>query len=188
MTLEEFNLGINVLQAGIGRTFDEGQLRAFWMCLEDLTVEQFNHAVKRYLCQVDSGFPSISKLREFAFEQSHGKSPISAEAWGDVLRSVRRHGSYDKLGGLNSLSALSRQALNGIGGWEWACDCGVDNRQTMAAQFRMSYESLSNAEDVTLRLPDEIRPRIRGVDEAVKKIAGSFAITETPSSSSTGGE
>jgi hypothetical protein len=159
MTRVEFVTALAVLQAGIGREFTKQQNEAFWECLKDLPAESLKYAVKRYLCEVCSGFPSIADLRKFAAEHQNGLQDLAGEAWESATKAVRRFGSYRKVDGMDSLDNRTRMAIEHCGGWNWLCDVSADNRSILSAQFRRAYDAMSERENVQERLPVELRPQ-----------------------------
>lgn len=173
MSKAEFAEIIGVLTAGIGREWPQQQVQVWYECLKDLDPGDLRSAVLRWLSEADSGFPAIAALRRMATEARAGRLPSSAEAWERVTAAVRRHGSYDKAGGMASLEPLERAAVDAAGGWGWICDVTTENRQAMAAQFRRAYESLAERHAADRALPAPLRPRL-AVSEATRRVAGSI--------------
>ena len=158
MTSDEFAVGMGYLTAGIGREFSQEQCAVWFDCLRDLTAAQFQHAVRRWLSESDSGFPSIAAIRQYAVEATNGQRLTAPEAWSRVLAAVRKFGHYQAAEADKVFDDVTRRALRGIGGFLTVCDS--EEISILSGQFRRAYESLSERAEQHARLPEALRPRI----------------------------
>jgi hypothetical protein len=170
----EFESIMDVLTAGIGRPFTEQQLEVWFGCLRDLTVPVLQTAVKRWLCERASGFPSIAELRRMAAEVEYGSLPTSGEAWERVLDAVRLFGYVRTIEARGMLGELIWRSLGGDGGWDSLC--ASEEISIQAGQFRRSYEALADRVVTRLALPEDVRPRRMGaMDDAKSEVRKSAA-------------
>lgn len=99
-------------------------------------------------------FPSVAELRQAAFNiraKSRG-IPSPAEAWGEVMREVRRVGSW---GTPEFSTPLIADTVDGLGGW--AALCASDNNVADRAHFLKIYGSLLERHDQDAAMLPEIR-------------------------------
>jgi hypothetical protein len=151
------------LMAGLASTthkrFESQEIRFWYRCLSDLPDEALEAAFVRFAMTGDD-WPSVAKLRALADEAMHGQFPTAGEAWESVITAVRRYGPYDPARGMAVLSEAAQKALRCSGGWRWACDMTVENRQVMAGQFRRHYEQIVERERSLRTIPEHLRPSV----------------------------
>ena len=169
MTPVDFSKGCAILAAGIGREIKTQQIQAWYPILSDLTVEQWGYAVQRYLAESDSAWPMPAQLRKLASEFTHGVHSDHGEAFAKVTDAVRVYGSYQADKAMASFDEATRRAVQACGGFMWFCEMDSDNRQTMAAQFRMAYQQAQQRTEKHQALPERLRPRM--ANEIVKGLA-----------------
>lgn len=177
MTREQFKTVIDVLSAGIRQQFIPQEIEAWYLCLKDLPIDHVRTAVVRWLCENESGFPSIGTIRRFASEAVNGRADACANAWARVLAAVNRcggiYGEPDKIRAY--VGELSWKAIGASSGWRVICDADASQMSVLAGQFRKAYESLAAIASADLSLPAGLRPRIAGdvagiVDKAVSAL------------------
>ena len=159
MTLDDFETALNVLQAGIGKAMSPEKIEVFYQCLKDLPLSALQTAITRYLCEGDD-WPSIAKIRKLAGSAMYGECLSFSESFDQMLSAVRKHGFYDQQMARARLDDLTWRKVQGLGGWEAMCDSPIDQRATLRAQFRMTYEGLREREEKHRALPEAVRPRI----------------------------
>ena len=94
--------------------------------------------------------PSIAEIRETAAEIVNGEQADWGEGWEQVLKAIRKHGSYDVAGALNSMDSITRQCVERIGFLEI---CRSENISVERANFRMLYEQLTERKKKSYQLP-----------------------------------
>ena len=131
----------------------EATFDAYQDVLHDIPADLLKAAAKQY---ASSGkfFPFASDLRDAAFAiraQSEG-IPSPAEAWGEVMRELRRIGSW---GAPQFSTPLIDRAVDGLGGWSALChsDSNVADR----AHFLKIYGALLERHEQDAAMLPEIR-------------------------------
>lgn len=157
MNQVEFSGVMAALQEGIGRVFTDGQVSVWWDCTKDLDGRAFVVACKRWLCEVNSGFPSIAMIRQFALEHNQGQPETAADAWGRVHAAIGRLGYMRVKEARETLGETIWRVLGGAAGWDRLCES--ENIAIDKGQFRMAYESLIERETKRAALPDDVRPQ-----------------------------
>ncbi|TWU12873.1 hypothetical protein CA54_16990 [Symmachiella macrocystis] len=158
MTRGDFARVYAHLVAAVGRPASKEQAEAWFFAMEDLTAGQFAAGVRRWMQEIDSGFPSIAAVRSMAIESTEGVLPDAAAAWQSVLTAMSRYGYYKIAEGVASLDQLTLCALGGSGGFRRLCDCQSDQLPVIAAQFRRAYESRAVVAERQRKLSADVRP------------------------------
>lgn len=108
--------------------------------LMDLDYEICKAASKEY---ISSGKfpPSIADIREKC--TAYTQSPIKdyGEAWGSVLKAIRKYGYMEEEQALNSMDELTRKCVKSLG---FQNICHDEEEAAMRANFRMIYEQEAN--------------------------------------------
>lgn len=139
---------MNGLWSGMGRTTmpDATTLRVWYLCLSDLTVQQFGRAVQRYLTERSKEFVNVQLIRELSGAQETNDAK-AVEAWGLALESIRIVGAYARPAFDDPVIS---QTIANLGGWVAFCDSDPDElRQFTRARFLKTYESLAASGRVT---------------------------------------
>lgn len=181
MTRDEFFKGYAYLRAGVDnpREVSKETLEVWFDVLRDLTFEQFKTGCRRFLQQEASAFPTVAQIRRFAVESDQGQLDTAQAAFETLRKAVRSFGRDMKARGLASLDPLTRKALEGCGGWEWACELTIENRQAFYAQFRNSFQAASEQVNQQRVLTEDVRPKITN---GSAMIAGINSIGDMPKS------
>lgn len=133
---------MNGLWAGMGRTTmpDQITLRVWYLCLHDLTVQQFGRAIQRYLTERSSEFVNVQLIRELS------GIAVSAEAaailaWDSVIEAIRVFGSYRVP---QFADHVTSHVINHLGGWVEICGTEPGELRKWTRQhFVKSYKSLA---------------------------------------------
>lgn len=105
----------------------------------DLPFEQTKVAV-RHLLSTSTFFPAIAEIRNAVVGVVHGRKRPGGDAWGDVMKAMRRHG-YTRAPGTDFQfdDPLVARAVQAFG---WQDLCGSDNVVADRARFIELYEGL----------------------------------------------
>lgn len=161
--------------------FEWEQLPGVWQrLLADIPFDLLDMAAMHYCSTSRSPFPpSVAELRDYALSLVTADEPGAEEAWGEVMRLVRRYGSYGKFNtetmtyNLPDFSSERISKCVSIMGWLNLCmseNPGVDR-----AQFMKMYDSLKKRDtDRALALPEvrEVKQLIAETARALKLKAG----------------
>lgn len=116
--------------------------------LKDIPFEVAEASLRKWV-STNKWSPSIADIREMTTEVQHGAIPDWGEAWGSVLKAIRRYGSYNVQKALDSFDPLTRQCVERLGFREL---CMSENIGNESARFRMIYETLSEREKTRKQL------------------------------------
>jgi len=134
--------------------------------LEDLPVELVLMAVKKH-CMTSRFPPTIAEIREASTTVVKPQLQIPAsEAWGEVIRAVRRFGFYREEEAIATLSEQTRSVVKNIG-WKDICTC--DEPDVIRGQFRKAYESSAARRKEDAVLPESWR-------KDIEQLAGSMML------------
>jgi len=98
--------------------------------------------------------PAISEIREKAAQMLYPPIIDWGEAWGSVLNSIRRYGSYREAEAMESMDELTRTCVQRLG---YQNLCMSENQETDRANFRMIYNQLTDRQANENRIPIAIR-------------------------------
>jgi hypothetical protein len=121
--------------------------------LKDLDFETCKVASKEY---ISSGKfpPSIADIRERC--ATYTQLPIKdyGEAWGSVLKAIRKYGYMEEEQALESMDETTRKCVKSLG---FQNICHDEDEAAMRANFRMIYEQEANRVKKDNQLPIMIR-------------------------------
>jgi hypothetical protein len=106
--------------------------------------------------------PAISDIREMSAEIMNGQIPDWGEAWKEVSRAITSFGSYRPQEALESMSPLTREAVERMG---FVNICKSENPSAERANFRLIYESLSNRHKQDCMLSPNLKDMISSVSQ-----------------------
>lgn len=114
-------------------------------------------------------FPTIAEIREAAADITQPRTMDAIEAWGLVIKAIRRYGSHRESEAIASLPEDVAQMVKRFG---WRELCLNENPDTLRAQFRMAWETQSKRENDMRLLPTDIKNAIEGLSNNMKMISG----------------
>lgn len=159
MTKEQWALLVKVLKSAYPQytnfLADQYSLELWYRALKDIPYEALNLAVQQQI-MVSKYPPSIAELRASVSPKSIDWS----EAWEEVKRAIRLHGSYNETKALDSMSETTREAVKRMGFKEI---CFSENEAVDRANFRMIYEQIAKRKEETAQLPEGLQARLNGV-------------------------
>ena len=134
--------------------------------LQDIPYKVAEMALNKWVA-VNKWSPSIADIREMAAEITKGEIPDWGEGWEQVLRAIRKYGSYNQPEAMKSLDDLTRQTVERLG---YLNICRSENIATDRANFRMIYEQLAERKKKEVQLPAGLKELINSVQ--VKMLEG----------------
>lgn len=134
--------------------------------LQDIPYQVAEIALNKWV-SLNKWSPSIADIREMATSISHGELPSWGDAWEEVLRAIRKYGSYRPVEAMNSLSPLARKATERIG---FRNLCISENISADRANFRMIYEQLAEREKKEAQLSVPLKTLIAQMQKETKLI------------------
>ena len=137
--------------------------------LKDLRADVLSAALKKW-AMTEKWPPSIAELREKCGEIVNGDRPDWRTGWAEVQKAIRLYGYMQPQKALESMGAVTREAVNRIG---WQAICESENPETIRAQFRQVYETCEGRMNTENNLPPELKESIamiRGVADNMKML------------------
>jgi hypothetical protein len=162
VTKKEFALFVSALKTYYPREniLPNEQAIALWYNqLQDLPYNVAEVVLNKWVA-TNKWSPSIADIREQVAGLTKGESKTWGEAWDEVIRLVRRYGSYDEGQALASMDEVTRRAVKGVG---WKNICFSENISVERANFRMAYEQIAEREKTDAQLPPQLRRLINNM-------------------------
>ena len=143
----------------------EATIEAYHDILHDIDTELLK-AAARHLGATGTFFPAAAEIRKAAFEiQANAIGvPSAAEAWGEVMREIRRIGSY---GSPEFSSELITKAVHGLGGWRMLCLS--ENNVADRAHFLKIYDAYLQRYQQDAAMLPEIRELVERLSAEMDK-------------------
>lgn len=115
MTKEQFLKGITFLTIAYNKEFTEEQVSVWYEFFKDEDYDAFRKAVKRII-PLKQFMPSIAELKQEIATISNPVLQLNAdEEWDNVLKAVRKYGSYRQDEAMQSLKPYTRNIARQIG-------------------------------------------------------------------------
>lgn len=140
---------------------DTDSLNVWYSLLQDLPYEVCNVAIQKYM-MTETKIPTIADIRNLCTSVVAGEKPLWSDGWDEVMRAMRRYGSYNEVEALESMSEITRQCVRRLG-YQNLCrseEIGVDR-----ANFRMIFEQIANREHEKKKLPSGMQQLIASIQE-----------------------
>jgi hypothetical protein len=162
MTKGEMARLLAVLAAAFPRfEVDDLKVQVWHEMLGDLDYEIANMAVKKLI--MESTFPpAIAEVRKAAADILNPGQLTGAQAWGEVMKAIREHGSYGEAEALASMSPTTAQVVRYMG-WRDIC-MSEEPTGVLRGQFLKMYEQVASREREQRLLP-------AGLQEQISKLA-----------------
>ena len=142
MTKEEFALFAAALRTYFPREAllpNKEAMQLWYRELEDIPFPVAEATLRKWVA-TNKWSPSIAEIRAAAATIQNGEPPDWGEGWNQVLKAIKRYGSYNVGKALDSLDPLTRQCVERLGFREL---CMSENIGNDSARFRMLYEQLA---------------------------------------------
>jgi hypothetical protein len=164
MTKDEFKIlakGLKAVYTMPSFLPDADSLNVWYSLLQDLPYEVCNVAIQKYM-MTETKIPTIADIRNLCASVVVGEKPLWSDGWDEVMRAMRRYGSYNEVEALESMSEITRQCVRRLG-YQNLCrseEIGVDR-----ANFRMIFEQIANREHEKQKLPSGMQQLIASIQE-----------------------
>lgn len=121
--------------------------------LSDIPYKVAERALVRTL-STTKAFPTLAEIREAATMNTQLKPLTTGEAYSEVLRAIRKFGGRREREAMETLSPLTRQAVESVG---WDSLCYSKKIYILRSQFRKIYEELVKREAIEARVPQSLK-------------------------------
>ena len=101
--------------------------------------------------------PSISEIREMAATVQNGEIPEWGEGWEQVIKAIRKYGSYRIPEAMESFDPITRRCVERLG---FRNLCISENQAADRANFRVIYEQLAKRESHDNQIPLALKQAI----------------------------
>lgn len=171
MTKDEFKIlakGMKAVYTMPSFLPDTDSLNVWYSLLQDLPYEVCNVAIQKYM-MTETKIPTIADIRNLCTSVVAGEKPLWSDGWDEVMRAMRRYGSYNEVEALESMSEITRQCVRRLG-YQNLCrseEIGVDR-----ANFRMIFEQIANREYEKAKLPSGMQQLIASVQAKMIETKG----------------
>jgi hypothetical protein len=164
MTKDEFKIlakGLKAVYTYPSFLPDADSLEIWFQLLKDLPYEVCNVAIQKYM-MTETKIPTPADIRNLCSSVMAGDKPLWSDGWDEVMRAMRRYGSYNEVEALESMSDITKQCVRRLG-YQNLCrseEIGVDR-----ANFRMIFEQIANREHEKQKLPSGMPQLIASIQE-----------------------
>lgn len=136
--------------------------------LEDIPYQIAELALNKWVA-TNKWSPSIADIRESATAVKTGEKPLWSDGWEEVLRAIRKYGSYRETEALQNMTDITRQAVKRLG---FRNLCMSENPSADRANFRMIFEQIAERKQTAKQLPMNLTNLIESVRENHLMIEG----------------
>lgn len=127
--------------------------------LADIPYPVAEAALRKYVA-TNKFSPTIEDIREMAATVENGDKPLWSDGWDQVLRSVRKYGSYRPVEAMESMDEITREAVRRLGYKEL---CMSENIMAERAQFRMIFEQIVDRRQTNSQISVNLAQLIEGI-------------------------
>ncbi len=162
MTFDEFKIlakGLKSVYTSPNFLPDADSVKIWFSLLSDLDYNIANIAIQKYML-TEKFAPTIADIREMATNVKTGDKPLWSDGWEEVLMAIRKYGSYRENEALESMSELTRMAVQRLG---FRNICMSENIMTDRANFRMIFEQLAERNHTQMQIPAKLSNLIEQV-------------------------
>lgn len=142
---------IGALAEAYRQTISTATIKAYEMGLDDLSIDQIEHAVRKAM-RTCKFFPAPIELRELAGELSGSNRAIVA--WEEFERAVVRHGGYRSV---RFTDPILTATIRNLGGWQRCCEMDPEEfDKWLRKDFLAAYQALEASgvgQEAALHLP-----------------------------------
>lgn len=117
--------------------------------LQDIPYNVAEAALNKWVA-TNKWSPSIAEIREQAATIQQGELPDWGEGWEQVVKAIRKFGSYRMPEAMDSFDPITRKCVERLG---FRNICMSDNIAADRANFRMIYEQLIQRKKTEAQIP-----------------------------------
>lgn len=157
MTIQEFSQITYLLKITYPRDNfiqDDNAMMVWYDLLKDLDAAAVKSAIVEWI-STQQWPPTIADIRKGVVIKTQGHVPDWGDAWGSVLRAIRKYGQYETEKAMASFDEITRECVRNLGGFEALCVS--ENIESDRANFRMIYETKKARADRDAQVPDSVK-------------------------------
>lgn len=157
MTREEFKVlckGMKAVYTQPSFLPDADAFNIWYSLLQDIDYMVAQAAIQKYML-TNKFPPTIADIREYATTIKTGEKPLWSDGWEEVLKAIRKYGSYRESEALESMTEITRKSVQRLG---FRNICMSENIMADRANFRMIYEQIAEREHTSKQIPVNFKP------------------------------
>lgn len=164
MTREEFKVLCKGMKAVYTQpTFipDADAFNIWYSLLQDIDYTIAQAAIQKYML-TNKFPPTIADIREHTTTIAAGEKPLWSDGWEEVLKAIRKFGSYRESEALESMTEITRKCVQRLG---FRNICMSENIMADRANFRMIYEQIAEREHTSKQIPIKLSSLIEDIQK-----------------------
>ena len=148
MSKEDFLEGITLLGVAYDKEFTKEQIEVWYSMLGGYTKEQLRDAIKE-LIKTETYLPTIAHITNQIAKKETNYLPTAEDEWEEVLRVIRRYGTYRQELALSELKPYTAYITNHIG---YQIICMSTDNTWNRKEFIAEYNQLKEREKELIQL------------------------------------
>lgn len=164
MTREEFKVlckGMKAVYTQPSFLPDADAFNIWYSLLQDIDYMVAQAAIQKYML-TNKFPPTIADIREYATTIKTGEKPLWSDGWEEVLKAIRKYGSYRESEALESMTEITRNSVQRLG---FRNICMSENIMADRANFRMIYEQIAEREHTSKQIPVKLSSLIEDIQK-----------------------
>ncbi len=164
MTREEFKVlckGMKAVYTQPSFLPDADAFNIWYSLLQDIDYMVAQAAIQKYML-TNKFPPTIADIRECATTIKAGEKPLWSDGWEEVLKAIRKYGSYRESEALESMTEITRKSVQRLG---FRNICMSENIMADRANFRMIYEQIAEREHTSKQIPIKLSSLIEDIQK-----------------------
>lgn len=139
-------------------------MELWYMQLQDIPYEIAEASLNKWVT-TNKWSPSIADIREMAVTVKDGEKPLWSDGWEEVLMAIRKYGSYQESLALESMSEITRKAVQRLG---FRNLCMSEEIMADRANFRMVFDQIAEREQTAKQIPAKLSNLIESIQSTNK--------------------
>lgn len=180
MTVKEFatiSMAIKAAYPHANLMPDDKSKDVWYTMLSDLDYTVCLSAIKEIISN-NTFAPSIAEIRAKCAVYTQIPIMDYGEAWGTVLKAIRKYGYMEEVSALESLDEITRKCVQRLG---FQNICHDEDESATRANFRMIYEQEANRTKQSNQLPAQLQvQKQQMIEQIVSNLAPMIQKKEEP--------
>lgn len=162
MTFDEWRIlvkGLKSVYTSPNFLPDGDSIKIWYNLLQDIPYNVASAAIQKYM-MTEKFPPTVADIRDMVANVKMGDKPLWSDGWEEVLIAIRKYGSYRENEAMESMSELTRMAVQRLG---FRNICMSENIMTDRANFRMIFEQLAERNHTQMKIPMKLATMIEQI-------------------------
>ena len=163
MNREQFTKIMSYVMAAIEKKPSKSTIEVYYDLLKDLDYDLAFAAVKKVIASDEYPvLPTVGKIRKAAHDLCTMDRLSAPEAWGIVVKAIRKYGYCSEAEALASMPKEVAETVKFIG---WRELCLSEKPDVIRAQFMRMYEAVEARQKERELLPDSVKQILTGISK-----------------------